>query len=227
MNTINSIPLTSIINSTTMNQHTGLLIAIEGIDGSGKSTLAANLAHELTEMLYPVVLTREPGATPLGKLLRSIVQEKQVPIGSRAEFLLFAADRAQHFEQLVIPALTQGKIVISDRMSDSSIAYQGYGRGLDISFIKTINQWTMQGIASHITVYVKVTPEIAFERIRARKKELTSFEQEAYSFTQKLVYGFDSLYAGRSDVIILEGTLSPHELTQLAVQGIINRINKA
>ncbi len=206
------------------NQYTGVLIAIEGIDGSGKSTLAANLAQELEKAHYPVVLTREPGATPLGKLLRTIVQEKHVSVDSRAEFLLFAADRAQHFTELIIPALQQGKVIICDRMSDSSIVYQGYGRGLDIAFIKTLNSWTMQNVVPALTIYVRVTPETAFERIHARNKKLSSFEQEGVGFAQKLVNGFDELYTNRSDVIILDGTLSPQKLTAQAVNAIRRKL---
>src|SRR5438067_1616217 len=109
----------------------GMLITIEGIDGSGKSTLAKNLYQHLIANDVDALLTREPGATPLGKALRTILQEKNVAVCDQAEYLLFAADRAQHFKDTIIPALAKGTVVISDRMADSSLVYQGYGRGLN------------------------------------------------------------------------------------------------
>ena len=201
----------------------GLLIAIEGIDGSGKSTLAKNLYQSLVPQ-YPVLLTKEPGDTPLGQRLRSLVQEKKVPITSKAEFLLFATDRAQHFNELIIPHLEAKKIIISDRMADSSLVYQGYGRGLNMNTIKTINAWVMDGITPHLTLYVKVSAELAAFRIAQRKASLTSFEKEKQDFFQKLIAGFDDLYKNRNDVIILDGTQSEETLTHHATTALITWI---
>ncbi len=204
----------------------GILIAIEGIDGSGKSTLAKNLYSSLLAQKFPVLLTKEPGGTQLGQELRTLVQEKKYPICSPAEFLLFATDRAQHFHELVIPNLQAKKIVISDRMSDSSLVYQGYGRGLDIKTINTINNWVMQGIKPDITIYVKVTSDLAMKRILARNAALTSFEKEKQDFIERLVQGFDALYENRSDVIIIDGTLSPDQVTQHALTKLQTWINQ-
>jgi dTMP kinase len=106
----------------------GKFITIEGIDGCGKSTLAENLTGALTKIGAPVLLTKEPGGSELGKSLRKILQEQHYPVCDKAEYLMFASDRAQHYKQLIQPALAAGKIVISDRWGDSSVAYQGYGR---------------------------------------------------------------------------------------------------
>ena len=135
----------------------GLLITIEGIDGSGKSTLAKNLTTYL-QREYETVLTKEPGGSALGKQLRTLLQTQPVPITPLAEYLLFAADRAQHFHEVIIPNLKKGRIIISDRMADSSIVYQGYGRGLDREKIKYVNQWAMQGVQPDITFYVQHYP---------------------------------------------------------------------
>src|SRR5262249_31717088 len=137
------------------------------------------------------------------------------------EFLLFATDRAQHFDQIIIPHLKANKLIISDRMADSSLVYQGYGRGLDKNMIETINTWAMQGNKPDLTLYVKVTPEIAAARIIARKTALSSFEKEKQAFMQTLVNGFETLYKKRTDVIIVDGTQTEQDVTRQALTGII------
>ncbi len=196
----------------------GILIAIEGIDGSGKSTLAKNIAHALEKKQFPILLTKEPGATQLGKKIRAIVQQQDVPVCAKAEYLLFAADRAQHFAQIVIPALKNNMLVLSDRMSDSSIVYQGYGRGLDINFIKMVNEWAMNGFLPNVTIFVQTPFEVALKRLQARK-QLTTFEKET-DFMKKLEQGFNDLFANREDVIILDGNQTPEQLTKQAIQKI-------
>lgn len=204
----------------------GILVALEGIDGSGKSTLARNLHIHLTSQGFDGVLTREPGASALGKKLRAILQEKEVNVGHKAEFLLFAADRAQHFEELIIPALQDNKLIISDRMADSSVVYQGYGRGLDLELIQRINTWVMQGIKPNITLYVQVPIEVALQRITKRKEGLSSFERERIDFTQRLVEGFEKIFKNREDIIILDGTLSANEVCEQAYQKLISRMQE-
>lgn len=192
----------------------GLLISIEGIDGSGKSTLARNLHHTMQMHFASVILTKEPGGTDLGGMLRTILQTQPVPLCSKAEYLLFAADRAQHFHQLIVPALAQQSIVISDRMADSSLVYQGYARGLDIPTIKMINAWAMNGIEPDITVYVRIEPEQALQRLHARNQALTAFEKEKTDFSLKLVHGFETIFAERTNVIVIDGTQDQQTVTQ-------------
>lgn len=198
----------------------GILIAVEGIDGSGKSTFAKNLVYALEAEEYAVFFTKEPGGTQLGMQLRTILQEKNVSISSRAEFLLFAADRAQHFDEMVIPALQAKKIVISDRMSDSSLVYQGYGRGLEKDKINLINAWAMQNVKAQLTFYIDIPLELAMQRILHRKEHLTSFEKEGKEFNKKLLHGFQELYKNRSDVITLDGTHLPQTLTTQAMEAL-------
>lgn len=203
----------------------GILIAIEGIDGSGKSSLAKNLYQSLSKH-YPVMLTKEPGGTPLGQYLRSIVQEKKIPVCPKAEFMLFATDRAQHFEQVIIPALNEGKIIISDRMADSSLVYQGYGRGLDKNAITMINEFVMNGIKPDITIFVKVSAHIATQRVLQRNAALTSFEKEKQEFVEKLIFGFDELYKNRENVIIVDGNQTQEQVTQEAINKILLWLQK-
>lgn len=198
----------------------GLLVAVEGIDGSGKSSLVQNLYDLSKPELANVLLTKEPGGSQLGKHLRTILQEQTVPITAKAEFLLFAADRAQHFAEVIMPALAQNTLIISDRLCDSSVAYQGYGRGLDISTIQAINKWAMNGIKPDLTFYVRIDPKIAYQRLVDRGK-LSAFDQAPLEFFEKLVEGFEQLYQHNKEVIILDGTLPPDKLAQMAKEKLI------
>ncbi len=204
-----------------MKQSRGLLIAVEGIDGSGKSSLVQMLARLLTQANHAVVLTKEPGGSQLGKTLRALLQEQPVPIDPRAEYLLFAADRAQHIKEIIKPALAEGKIVLSDRLADSSIVYQGYGRGLDIEMIKTVNAWAMDGVKPDLTIYVHIDCQTATDRILERGKELTAFEKEAQDFFNKLINGYNILYTNRSDVLVIDGTQSREMMVEQALDALL------
>ena len=137
----------------------GLFIAFEGGDGAGKSTQAALLSQALSDAGRTVVRTREPGGTPVGEKLRSLVLEHgQGDIDARTEALIFAAARAAHASQVIAPALARGEIVISDRYADSSIAYQGMGRGLGTNTITALNDWATDGLWPDLTVLLDVAP---------------------------------------------------------------------
>lgn len=199
--------------------HKGLLIAIEGIDGSGKSTLARNMHIALQKQGFNTILTKEPGASEIGKEIRKIIQTQHIAFCSKAEYLLFAADRAQHFAELIIPALEQKKLIISDRMSDSSLAYQGYGNGLDLEMVHTINRWTMSNITPDITIFVRVPVELALERAKKRGS-LSAYEQRT-EFLNRVAQGFEELYKNRDNVMIVDGTQSPEILNTQICAAII------
>lgn len=196
----------------------GILIAIEGIDGSGKSTLAHNISSSLGEQGFNTILTKEPGDSQLGKHIRELIQTQNMPIAPQAQYLLFAADRAQHFAETIIPALADKKLIISDRMADSSLAYQGYGNGLNLEMLHTINNWTMHSIKPDITIFVRVPVETALERCNNRGA-LSAYEKRE-NFLHIVAAGFEELYKNRNDVIILDGTQSPESLTAHACNAI-------
>lgn len=208
------------------NNNSGTLIAVEGIDGAGKSTLVHALGTLLKQQAYTVLITKEPGGTPLGMELRHLLQYQKTPLNKRAEYLLFAADRAQHFADVVIPALKQGSIVLSDRMSDSSIAYQGYGRGHDLAIINALNTWTMFGHIPDLTIYLRIDVEHAYARLNKRKDKPTVFEQETRAFMERVMHGFESIYASRSNVLILDARQSPEQLTSQAHAYIMQHIDQ-
>lgn len=197
----------------------GVLIAIEGIDGSGKTMLAKTLANHFL-LKYPTLLTKEPGGSSLGKQLRAMLQQQISPVHPNAEFLLFAADRAQHFNDVIIPHLQKGFLVISDRLSDSSIAYQGYGRGVNVAIIDTVNAWVMQSIKPDLTLYAQVDLATAKKRITQRNEQLTTFEREHDSFTERVLQAFEELYKDRNDVIIIDARQTPDDSAQQAIEAI-------
>lgn len=199
----------------------GILIALEGIDGSGKSTLAQSLYDKL-KIEYSALLTRQPGATELGNKIRSLVHNRSSAYNPKAEFLLFAADRAQHAFEIINPALQEKKIIISDRFSDSSLAYQGYGRGLDIDLISTINSWTLENIKPDITIYINLDYKTCLERIKSRNIEQTFFEIEPGEYFKKIIDGFEAIYKNRENLLILDGKLSQKELLEQALFYIYN-----
>lgn len=192
--------------------HKGILIALEGIDGSGKSTLAQHLYKELHNR-YPVILTREPGASLLGQELRTLLQTQQVPICPKAQFLLFAADRAQHMHDIVKPHLDTQHIVISDRMADSSLAYQAYGNGLDIDMIRLLNRWTMENREPDLIIYAHIPVTIALERI-AQRGAASAYEKE--SFLHKVYAGYEALYQNNPRVMRIDATESLETVTHTA-----------
>ena len=191
----------------------GLFIAFEGIDGSGKTTVAQSL-YALLKEEYKTVLTRQPGGTALGVEIRTLLHHRSTVYSPLAEYFLFAADRAQHAFEVIAPALAQGSIVLCDRYADSSLAYQGYGRGIDIDLIKKVNGWAMQEIVPDITFYSAISYEESLLRLKKRNSEITAFEQEKADYFKRVIHGFETMYKDRTDVITLDGTLTEKDLLQ-------------
>ncbi|MGW2844170.1 dTMP kinase [Streptomyces sp. NPDC001274] len=161
---------------------TGFFIALEGGDGAGKSTQAEALGDWIRAKGHEVVVTREPGATPVGKRLRSILLDvSSAGLSHRAEALLYAADRAEHIDSVVRPALERGAIVISDRYIDSSVAYQGAGRDFSPTEIARISRWATDGLVPHLTVLLDVDPETARERFTEAPDRLESEPPEFHA----------------------------------------------
>ena len=203
-----------------VNKYSGLLVGIEGVDGSGKTVLSQALALGLEQAGYDnLVFTKEPGGTKFGLQLREILQYRKELLDPKAEYLLFASDRAQHFSELVIPSLQNGKIVISDRTGDSSIVYQGLGHGLDVEMIKCVNAWAMCDVRPDLILYLRVDAETAKSRMIKRGEEITVFERDHHSV--KTIAGFDELFKDRDDVLVLDGTLPTADLAKIAVEKIM------
>jgi dTMP kinase len=170
-----------------MSQKTNKFITFEGMDGAGKSTHLAWFADVLRQRGSDVVVTREPGGTPLGEQLREILLNQPMSIGTEA-MLMFAA-RLEHVEQVIKPALRAGKWVISDRFSDASFAYQGGGRGLDWDKLSQLEQWVHPDLQPDLTLFFDVPVEVARQRL-ANNVSLDRFEQEQSDFFERVRAGY-------------------------------------
>jgi dTMP kinase len=162
-------------------------ITFEGVDGAGKSTHLAWFAETLRERGLDVVVTREPGGTPLGEQLREMLLNQAMSIGTEA-MLMFAA-RLEHIEQVIKPALRAGKWVVSDRFSDASFAYQGGGRKMDWGRLKLLEQWVHPDLQPDLTLFFDVPVEVARQRL-ANNATLDRFEQEQSDFFERVRAGY-------------------------------------
>jgi len=168
----------------------GFFITIEGPDGSGKTTQIDLLSEFLRKKEQDYIITREPGGTEISDKIREILlDEKFTEMTRETEMLLYAASRAQHVAQVILPALESGKIVLCDRFIDASIAYQGIGRGIDIECIKEINSVALMGIMPHLTILLDIPPDIGLQRKRNHKK-VDRIEAENLKFHKRVREGY-------------------------------------
>lgn len=187
----------------------GVFVAFEGGDGAGKSTQAHLLSEWLTRQGREVVLTREPGGTELGRTVRDVVLHGE-HVTSRAEALLFAADRAHHVATVVRPALERGAVVLTDRYLDSSIAYQGAARELARAEIRDLSLWATQGLLPHLTVLLDLAPHQGRSRRGAVQDRL---EREDDDFHDRVRRGFREIAAADPDrYLVLDGARPPQHL---------------
>jgi dTMP kinase len=181
-------------------QGPGLFIAFEGGDGAGKSTQAARLAEALESRGLTVLRTREPGGTPVGEKLRSLVLDHgHGHIDAHTEALIFAASRAAHAAQVIRPALERGEVVLTDRYIDSSVAYQGAGRDLGEDAVKSLNEWATSGLQPHLTVLLDVDPAMGRQRRTAGNAAEDRLESEADEFHSRIRKAFLELAGRRSE----------------------------
>ena len=184
----------------------GWLITFEGIEGCGKTTQVALAGEYLQRLRIPFIITEEPGGTPFGKRIREMLLTRNLfEPSAKAELLLFAADRAQHVKEVIEPALEQGKAVLCDRFIDATIAYQGFGRDLDIVLIKTLNAFSTGSLQPDLTLLFDLPVETALMRVKARtvRKGLDAiddrFEGEEAAFHRKVRQGYLQAAADEPD----------------------------
>jgi dTMP kinase len=203
-----------------------LFITFEGIDGSGKSTQAHRCYEALSAASIPVLLTKNPGGTALGSELRNILLHTQSPITPKAELLLYIADRVQHLEEVVKPALAAGTVVLCDRYSDSTIAYQGYGRGLDVAWIEELHQLAFNNLQPDVTLLFDGPVEVLLARAKGRS-EADRLEREAVDFYQRIARGFETLATQNPHRIqTLDATLPLEALHQQVVETVLAKLKQ-
>ena len=197
----------------------GKYIAFEGVEGCGKSTHVKRLAAHLDALI-----TREPGGTPVGATLRAIMADtSNTHLSPRAEALMMAADRAQHLRELVVPALASGRHVVSDRSVYSSLAYQGYGRQLDLTELRRFNDFAIESRWPDLVVYIRVDLQVV--RTRLLKRDTDRFEREDDDFFKRVIEGFDRLAEqepGRW--LVIDGMPPKDELEQVIRRGVTERL---
>lgn len=201
----------------------GFFITFEGIDGCGKSTHLRLIADALRSRRLDCVTTREPGGTPVGERIRDIMlADVSVDVVPEVELFLMSAARAQHIAGVIKPALAAGRIVISDRHADSTVAFQGYGRGLDLNMVERVNRYATDGIAPDLTLLFDVDPEIARRRLNARPVGgwLGAVDEEGMDFHRRVRQGYLEIAAGhpkRVRVVDASGSLDDTHRRALAL----------
>lgn len=182
----------------------GLFVAFEGGEGSGKSTIIEKIYIWLRESGHECVLTREPGGIKISEKIREVILDKEnTEMDGRTEALLYAAARRQHLVEKVIPAINSGKIVLCDRFVDSSLAYQGYARGLGIDEVFEINKFAINDCMPNVSILFDIDPEIGLERIRKNSsREVNRLDLEKIDFHNKVREGYTKIYENNKDRMI-------------------------
>ena len=188
----------------------GLFISFEGGEGCGKSTICDYIIEQLKLLGYNCLYTREPGGSDIAEQIRSVILDKKnVAMEARTEALLYAASRRQHYTEVIIPALASGKVVICDRFIDSSLAYQGYARGIGIDEVYKINEFAIGERLPDLTIYLEVKPEVGLARIANRSKS-DRLDVEALDFHNNVFKGYQEVcqrYPKRIKIVNAENPL--------------------
>lgn len=212
---------------------TGKLIVFEGVEGSGKTTQL----HRSLQWLQasdgwrcglpaeaPFLVTREPGGTELGASLRQLLlgDRLQEVMQDRAELLLYAADRAQHVAGVLQPALAAGQLILCDRYTDSTVAYQGYGRGLDLELIQQLNAIATDGLESDLTLWLNLDAEVGLARA-TRRSQADRMEQSDLAFHQRVQQGFTALAAAHPHRIVAIDAAQPPDAVAAQIQAVLTK----
>lgn len=199
-----------------------LFISFEGPDGSGKTTQARLLGEWLRQQGYEVVLTREPGGTAIGEQIRQVLHDRRnMEMDARTEILLYSASRAQLVAQCIRPALEAGHIVITDRYADSTLAYQGYGRGLDLEILRAITAFATGGVQPDLTFYLDLTPEEGLQRRRSGGGEWNRLDAETLAFHHRVRAGYLELVRSDPGRWVLIDATCPVEEVQEQIRRVV------
>ena len=205
-----------------------MFITFEGPDGSGKSTIIKKVYEKLINDGFDIVLTREPGGTPIAEKIRDIILDNSnVTLDARTEALLYAASRRQHLVEKIRPALKEGKIVLCDRFLDSSLAYQGGGRNLGVQNVLNINLFATENTYPDLTLFFDIDPELGLKRVSQDKKRVADrLDNENENFHEKVYSTFKEIVNTNSQrIITIDASKSIEEVTECAYKTIKEKLN--
>lgn len=205
-----------------------MFITFEGPDGSGKSTIIKKVYEKLINDGFDIVLTREPGGTPIAEKIRDIILDNSnVALDARTEALLYAASRRQHLVEKIRPALKEGKIVLCDRFLDSSLAYQGGGRNLGVQNVLNINLFATENTYPDLTLFFDIDPELGLKRVSQDKKRVADrLDNENENFHEKVYSTFKEIVKTNSQrIITIDASKSIEEVTECAYKTIKEKLN--
>ncbi|HMS56509.1 MAG TPA: dTMP kinase [Fimbriimonadaceae bacterium] len=198
-----------------------MFVTFEGPEGAGKTTAIKGIAERLTALGHQVLTTREPGSGTIGQQIRNILLHGEA-MHPRCELFLFLADRANHVETIIRPALAEGKVVLCDRYADSTVVYQGYGRGLDLAQLRELNTFATGGLQPDVTFLFDLDPEVGL----ARQSEKDRLDEESMAFHERVRAGF--LEEAKRDSLrykVLDATHTPKELQEQCLTEMISLLS--
>ena len=201
-------------------------ITFEGPEGSGKTTVIREIAQRLESEGWDVVVTREPGGVKTGEDIRKILLEGEA-IDDRSEALLFAASRREHLVNKVLPALHEGKVVLCDRYIDSSLAYQGYARGIGVEKVRSINEFAINGLYPDLTLYLDIRASVGIQRINDNQRTQNRLDREKLDFHEKVVEGYRQIIHNEPNrFAVINAEQSIEEVVNSAYESIIKYLEK-
>lgn len=206
----------------------GLFISFEGCDGCGKTTALEQVKAKLNAQNIHPLFTREPGGSKISEQIRNIILDKKnTEEDVRTEALLYAASRRQHLVEIILPALERGEIVISDRYLDSSLAYQGYARGIGIDEVMKINEFAIDNVYPDVTYFLDLSAEEGLRRITGRTRDADRLDKETSDFHKKVYEGYQIVNERFKDRIVkIDASRTPDEISDEIVKDILRRLEK-
>lgn len=203
----------------------GCLIVCDGNNGAGKSSVIRAIEEHLISLNHQVVVTREPGGTRVGEKIRGVVLDPETPeLCDTTELLLFAAARAQHLKEKIIPAIEAGMIMICDRFTPATIAFQHYGRGIPLSLVQSINSFALEGFAPDLNIILDVDPDVGMRRVASRGEGLDRMEMQQREFLMRARDGFLRQAEQSPETFVVVDASQPFEVVSSEVLAVVDSL---